>query len=163
MRKMLLSMQPYWKDKIMSGEKIYEYRSRFPDEEILAYLYVSYPVCGIAGILHLGKKIYLSDWKEKYREDISVLKRIEEYESRKNKIAMPVFSYQETNVISRESLTEALGRFIVPQSYYYLKEEMELTKYLIANIESVGDKYYNDFTKEIASEVCRDYRTQGCE
>lgn len=51
MRKMLLSMQPFWKEKIMSGEKIYEYRNRFPKEEILAYLYVSAPVSGISGII----------------------------------------------------------------------------------------------------------------
>ena len=93
MKQILLSMRPFWKEKIMSGEKVYEYRSRFPDEEILAYLYVSTPVCGISGILHLGKKIYLSDWKEKYKGNSATIKRIEEYESRKNKIAMPILSF----------------------------------------------------------------------
>lgn len=36
MKKMLLSMKPYWKDKIMSEEKIYEYRTRFTDEETIS-------------------------------------------------------------------------------------------------------------------------------
>lgn len=57
MKKMLLSMKPYWRDKIMSGEKIYEYRTRFTDEEVIAFLYVSKPVYAVTGILYLGKKL----------------------------------------------------------------------------------------------------------
>lgn len=160
MKKMLLSMQPYWKSKIMTGEKIYEYRSRFPDEEVLAYLYVSYPICGIAGVLHLGKKIFLEDWKAKYRDNSDVIERIEEYESRKNKIAMPVLSFQESCLLSRKQLSDELGRFIVPQSYYYLKEDMELTRYIESNIEYIGEKQYNDFSKEYINEICRNYRQE---
>ena len=100
MRKMLLSMQPFWKEKIMCGENIFEYRSRFPKEEIMAYLYVSSPVCAITGILYLGEYQLLAEWKEKYHSNSEVLKRILDYESRKNKMAMPVLSYQDTPALT---------------------------------------------------------------
>lgn len=158
MKQILLSMRLFWKEKIMSGEKVYEYRSRFPDEEILAYLYVSTPVCGISGILHLGKKVYLSDWKEWYKGNFVTIKRIEECESRKNKIAMPILSFQKTNLITRSELDEMLEKFIVPQSYYYLKKEMELTKLIESRIKCEGKIKYNDFTVERGENVCKKYR-----
>lgn len=158
MRKMLLSMQPFWKEKIMTGEKIYEYRTRFPDEEILAYLYVSAPVCGIAGILHLGKPIFLSTWRESYKDDIAVSDRIREYESRKNKLAMPVLSYQETNIITRSELDDKMEKFVVPQSYYYLKDDMELTDYLSKHIRRLGKKEENVFLEDDSSNICRKYK-----
>lgn len=155
---MLLSMQPAWKKKIMTGEKIYEYRTRFPNEEVLAYLYVSTPVCGIAGILHLDKPIALSTWKEKYKGNIAVFDRISEYESRKNKYAMPVVSYQETNVITRSELNEKLDKFVVPQSYYYLSDDMELTKYLEKNMNRNDEIKYNDFFIKRDQDICKKYR-----
>ena len=44
MRTMLLSFKPEWYNRIKEGSKIFEYRRTFPDEEILAYMYVSSPM-----------------------------------------------------------------------------------------------------------------------
>lgn len=155
---MLLSMQPFWKEKIMSGEKIYEYRTRFTDEEVIAYLYISAPVYGVAGVLHLGKKIYLDDWLEKYKENPEVVSRIMDYKSRKNVVTMPVLSYQETNLITRAELEAALGKFVWPQSYYFLKDDMELTKYIEEHICFVSDKKENCFDNESVEDICKKYR-----
>lgn len=157
MKKMLLSMQPFWKEQIMSGKKIYEYRTRFPDEEILAYLYVSAPVYGIAGVLHLGRKIYLDDWLVKYKDNENVVKRIVEYKSRKNVVSMPVLSYQESRLIPRSELEAALGKFVWPQSYYFLKEDMDLTKYIESHINFLGEKKENNFSKESIEDICKNY------
>lgn len=54
---MLLSMQPFWTEKVLSSIKIYEYRNRFPDEQIKAYIYESTPVQSITGVLLLGHRI----------------------------------------------------------------------------------------------------------
>lgn len=156
--KMLLSMKPFWKEKIMSSEKIYEYRTRFTDEEVIAYLYVSAPIYGIAGVLHLGKKIYLDDWLEKYKENTEVVDRIKEYKSRKNVVTMPVLSYQEKNLITRAELEKALGKFVWPQSYYFLKDDMELTKYIEEHLCFVGEKHENCFDVESVDDICRIYR-----
>ena len=57
MKKLLLSFQPYWVEKIMNGEKIYEYRKRFCNEPVIAYMYVSTLVKAVTGIIHLGKSL----------------------------------------------------------------------------------------------------------
>ena len=69
MRTMLLSFKPEWYNKIMDGSKIFEYRRTFPNEEIMAYMYVSSPVKAITGVVYLGKRHCLSDWLEDYKED----------------------------------------------------------------------------------------------
>ena len=158
MKTILLSMQPFWKSKIMSGEKIYEYRSRFPKEIIKALLYVSTPVCGITGIIYLGKPILLTEWIEQYRNDSEVIHRIEEYKERNNKVAMPVLSYQETNLLTRQTLDLELEKFTVPQSFYYLREDMKLTKYLEKNIVTEGELHTNNFESINSIEICRNYR-----
>ena len=52
MRTMLLSFKPEWFNKIKDGSKIFEYRRTFPDEEIIAYMYVSTPMKQIVGRVH---------------------------------------------------------------------------------------------------------------
>ena len=54
MRTILLSFKPKWFNKIISGEKIFEYRNAFADNEVLAYMYVSTPIKQVVGILHGG-------------------------------------------------------------------------------------------------------------
>ena len=44
MRKMLLSFRPEVYEKIKAGQKIFEHRRNFPDESVMAYMYVSSPV-----------------------------------------------------------------------------------------------------------------------
>lgn len=56
LRKMLLSFKPEVYEKIKSEEKIFEHRRNFPDEPIMAYMYVSAPVKAITGIVYLGKR-----------------------------------------------------------------------------------------------------------
>ncbi len=158
MKTVLLSMQPFWKDKIMSGEKIYEYRSRFSKEIVKAYLYVSAPISGISGILYLGEPILLTEWREQYKDNMEVVRRIEEYQKRKNKVVMPVLSYQETNLINLQTLGMKLEKFTVPQSFYYLREDMELTKFLEENIVEEGLLQTNDFERININEICRNYR-----
>ena len=62
MRKMLLSFKPEVYEKIKSGKKKFEHRRNFPDESVMAYMYVSSPVKAITGIVYLGKRHCLFDW-----------------------------------------------------------------------------------------------------
>lgn len=156
MKKMLLSMKPHWRDKIMSGEKIYEYRTRFTDEEVIAYLYVSKPVYAVTGVLYLGGKVYLKDWKSIYSDKSDLIKRIEAYESRGNKVAMPVLAYQETNEISLKELRDNIAGFVAPQSYNYIREGSELEMYLISHLV-YGVKKENDIEGRGINEICRSY------
>lgn len=44
MRAFLMSFNPVWTQKIKSGEKIYEYRQRFCDDDARVYMYITKPV-----------------------------------------------------------------------------------------------------------------------
>ncbi|MGN0244449.1 MAG: ASCH domain-containing protein, partial [Lachnospiraceae bacterium] len=79
MRTMLLSFKPEWFNRIKEGSKIFEYRNIFPDEEIMAYMYVSSPMKMIVGKIHLGRRIHINTWKEIYKEDRDVCGRIDDF------------------------------------------------------------------------------------
>lgn len=68
---MLLSFRPDVYEKIKSGLKIFEHRRNFPDEPIMAYMYVSSPVKAITGVVYLGKRHCLSDWIHLLYEEIN--------------------------------------------------------------------------------------------
>ena len=120
MRTMLLSFKPEWYNRIKEGSKIFEYRRTFPDEEILAYMYVSSPMKMIVGKIHLGRKIYINTWKEEYKEDEQVCERIDDFLTR-HTYAMPILSFQMTKEIDLETLRKFNRNFICPQMYYYLE------------------------------------------
>ena len=112
MRKMLLSFKADVYERVLSGEKIYEYRKVFPDEPIEAYLYVSNPIKAIVGIMHLGNKTIIESWKEKYLYNQDAVRRIDEY-LKQHKYAMEIQTFQNTNKIkikdkSSASVVEAL-------------------------------------------------------
>lgn len=79
MRTILLSFKSDLFQHLQSGKKIFEHRSVFPDEPIRAYLYVSKPTMAIDGILELSNKTAISKWKDIYKNDAEVLRRIEGY------------------------------------------------------------------------------------
>lgn len=118
MRTMLLSFKPRWYNKIMDGSKIFEYRRTFPNEEIMAYMYVSSPVKMIVGRIHLGKRIDINTWKEQYKADKEVCERIDDFLTR-HTYAMPVLSFQMTKEIELEILRKFNPNFVCPQMYYY--------------------------------------------
>ncbi|WP_155266016.1 hypothetical protein [Kandleria vitulina] len=158
MKKIILSMKPGWMEYVMSGEKIYEYRTRFPDDEIEAYLYVSRPDCVITGKIILGRKILLDEWLDKYSTHPEVLDRINAYIKRGNKVVMPIISYQTTNALSREYLEEKIGKFTVPQSFYYVKEGTRLFEVLEKEIIPTSGWNYNVFSDKCLDEICRKYK-----
>ncbi len=132
MRTMLLSFKPEVYNRILSGEKIFEHRRTFPNEPIKAYMYVSSPVCEITGILFLGKRHNLNEWKERFSYDGAAVNRIEAYLQKVN-YAMEILEFRETTSISLNKLREDMGDFVCPQMYYYL-EGKPLLKYLEENL-----------------------------
>lgn len=58
MRTVLLSLKPEVFQNVQSGKKIYEHRKVFPDEPVIAYIYISRPVQELAGVMYLGKRNY---------------------------------------------------------------------------------------------------------
>lgn len=100
---MLLSFKPDVYEKIKSGKKIFEHRRNFPDETIMAYMYVSAPVKAITGIVYFGKRHLLSDQKEEFKADMDAVARIEKYQE-SYQYAMEIDEFQETTEIPLDDL-----------------------------------------------------------
>lgn len=150
---MLLSFKADVYEKVIAGEKIYEHRKVFPDEPVLAYLYVSAPVKAIVGIMKLENKTSIESWKDKYSYDTDVVTRIDACLEH-HKYAMEIAEFQETNSIALEKLRMDLPGFVVPQMYYYI-DDSELLIYLKKNLRPIGKKIVHDFSNISSDSICK--------
>ena len=130
MRTMLLSFKPKWYNLIKDGSKIFEYRRTFPDEEIMAYMYVSSPMKMIVGKIHLGRKIDINTWKEEYKEDADVCERIDDFLSR-HTYAMPVLSFQMTKEIDLVTLRKFNPNFVCTIIWKIIRSYMSLLRKML--------------------------------
>lgn len=149
---MLLSFKPEVYEKIKSGKKIFEHRRNFPDEPIMAYMYVSAPVKAITGIVYLGKRHLLSDWHEEFKEDKDAVVRIEKYQE-SYRYAMEINEFQETTEISLDDLRRDIPDFYAPQMYIYL-DGTDLLEYIENNIKSLDENIKHNFKEISADMVC---------
>jgi predicted transcriptional regulator len=152
MRKMLLSFKPEVYKKIKSGQKIFEHRRNFPDEPIMAYMYVSAPVKAITGIVYLGKRHLLSDWKEEFKDDENAVARIEKYQE-SYRYAMEIDVFQETTEISLENLRRDVPGFVAPQMYIYL-DGTRLLEYVEARLVEKSINIKHTFDIIDLEEIC---------
>lgn len=155
MRTMLLSLKPEIFDLIRSGKKIFEYRHQFYTDSINAYLYISKPVQKVVGYIEFDKRINLQDWKEKYKNNSEVSNRIDDYISKNYKYAMPINKFKMTTEIPLIDLKNNLNKFIIPESYYYLDNFMDLNNYIRKNIEFTGEVIENNFKVIDSADICR--------
>ena len=153
MRKMLLSFKPNVYKKIYEGVKIFEHRRNFPNEPIMAYMYVSKPVRAITGIVYLSNRHELIDWERQFSYDSQAIQRIEEYK-KSYRYAMEIVEFQETNKISLDDLKRDLPNFVVPQSYIYLDNNTELLKYIDEKIVELGKNIKHDFSIITSNQIC---------
>lgn len=144
MRKIFLSFSPRYYDILRDGSKIFEYRKRFCDEEVLAYIYLGKPVQQVVAIAQLGKRIELKDWYNIY-SDVETKNRIIDYMSR-NKYAMPILMFQEINPISIAEIKSEFPNFYIPLSFRNLNSNDMVTKYIEDRTVYKGEKITHDFT-----------------
>lgn len=151
-RKMLLSFKPEVYEKIKAGKKIFEHRRNFPNEPIMAYMYVSTPVKAITGIVYLGKRHLLSDWKEEFKYDKDAVSRIEKYQE-SYRYAMEIDEFQETTEILLEDLKHDVPGFVAPQMYIYL-DGTELLDYIDKHIEMREIHLKHSFDEVKSEQIC---------
>lgn len=152
MRTMLLSFKADVYKRVVSGEKIYEHRKVFPDETILAYLYVSSPIQVITGKMILGNKRKIEDFLTLYRDDAEVCNRVRKYMKEHNCV-MEIQDFQQTTEIPLSVLRKDLDKFVIPQMYYYL-DDTPLLKYIENNIKNEGVHIVNDFSNVDRNYIC---------
>lgn len=154
MRTMLLSFKQEWYNKIMDGSKLFEYRRTFPNERIMAYMYVSSTVKMIVGRIHLGMRIDINTCKEQYKADKEVCERIDDSLTRHTYV-MPVLSFQMKKEIELEILRKFNPNFVCPQMYYYLDNYPELFDFIRKNATDIGELHINSFVNIEKDEICR--------
>lgn len=152
MRTMLLSLKPEVFQNVKSGTKIYEHRRVFPDEPIKAYIYISRPIQALAGIMYLGNKTNIEDWKEKYKDDADAQKRIDEY-LKYFKVVMEIQKFQNTSSIALEDIKKVFPNFLIPQMYYYL-DDHPLLQYLNDNLVPIGEPITHTFENITSDQIC---------
>lgn len=152
MRKMLISFKPEVFKALASGEKIYEHRRVFPDEPIMAYIYVSRPIQAIAGIVVLDNKNDLRDWRSRFSYDLAAVSRIDEY-LKHHRVVMEIRRFQATNQIPLSDLRTVFPNFLIPQMYYYL-DGTPLLEYLEEHIYPIGDPITHTFDNITSNMIC---------
>ncbi len=152
LKTIILSFKPEVYNRIVSGEKIFEHRRAFPDEEVKAYLYVSRPISAIKGILYLNNRHTLEEWLTEYKNDSDAVKRIKKYQE-KYRYAMEMPKFIETTEITLKEIRESI-KFNVPRSYYFI-DETELLQYIIEHIKETGRIILHEDYLDISSEkIC---------
>lgn len=153
MRTMLLSFKPDIYQKIYDGIKIFEHRRNFPDESIVAYMYVSKPIRAIKGIVYLNNRHTLTDWENEFSDDPAAIKRIKEYEE-SYRYVMEISEFQETTQISLDEIKKEFPDFVVPQSYIYLDKNPELLKYIENHLKLLTKNIKHDFSQITSEQIC---------
>lgn len=152
MRRILLSFSPNYYEVLRNGNKVFEYRKRFCNEEVLAYIYLGKPIQKIVGIALLGKRINLSDWYDMYTDENTRL-RIKDYMTR-NRYAMPIKSYQIIEPIPIIEIKKLFPDFYIPLSFRNLSDEDELTRYLIEHTRKIGTEVIHKFDIIEQKNIC---------
>ena len=134
-------------------KKIYEHRKVFPDEPVKAYIYVSKSIQAICGVMYLSNKTSLLDWREMYKEDVATVKRIDVYLPI-HKFGMEINRFEYSNSIPIVELRQNLDKFIIPQMYYYI-EDLDLLRYIEANIEFDGIVIIHEYDNTTSEMICR--------
>ncbi|WP_028518808.1 hypothetical protein [Ruminococcus flavefaciens] len=156
MRTILLSFKSDIYQHLQTGEKIFEHRSVFPDEPIKAYLYISKPVMAIGGVLELSNKTAIAEWKDTYKDDPEVVRRIDKYLSQ-HKYAMQINSFQDTNMISLQKIRSIFPSFVVPRMYYFI-DDSPLLKYLESELHPKCQLITHDFSKIDRNDICVEWK-----
>lgn len=152
MRHMLLSFKAEVFERVLSGKKIFEHRKNFPDEPIIAYLYVGKPIQAVVGIMLLQKRTNLEAWKDKYSYDKDAVTRINEY-LKKYRYVMEIAEFQNTNMISLEKIKRDIPDFNIPYMYYYL-DDSPLLDYFQRNLYPQGEKVIHKFDNIGSWQIC---------
>lgn len=153
MRTILLSFDEKWYPVLKSGEKIYEHRKKFCDEEVRAYLYLGKPRQQIVAEIGLSKRESLESWLMLYKNDISVVNRIKSFMER-NKYAMKVLWFKEIEPISIKKIQEIYPELKIPISFHFLDKKPTILKWIDNNKKYTGYQYENDFSNVRKEDIC---------
>ena len=167
MEEIILSFKPEFFSALLTKKKHFEYRSRIPKEQTVAYLYLSSPAKMIVGKIVIGKrneiKAFLNDSDLSNDCRLNLNKHCQEGSNYFSAI-------HSLSLLDRPILLEEARRispnFSAPQGYSYVKNYQELHKYLqqanYSSFEINSNESLNLlglFTKDIVSQFKQEIET----
>ncbi len=153
MRTILLSFDERWYDALKSGDKIFEHRKKFCNEEVRAFLYLGKPRQQIVAEIGLSRRELLSDWLIKYRDDKEVILRIKDF-AKRNKYVMKVLWFKEIKPIGIVELQKRYPELKIPISFHFLDKKQNVLQWIDENKEYTGYQFYNDFSCISKDDIC---------
>lgn len=131
MKKIILSFKPEFFRALLTQKKHFEYRSRIPEQQTVAYLYLSAPAKMIVGKMVMGKrneiKSFLND--SDLNNDYCLNLNNHYREGAKYFSAIHSLSLLDSPVLLEEA-KKMSPNFSAPQGYSYIKNYQELHEYL---------------------------------
>jgi len=157
MTEIILSFKPEFFKALLTGKKHFEYRSRIPEKEMIAYLYLSAPAKMIVGKMILGQCNKIQNFLENSDFENSSRLYLENHLQEGAKYFSPIYSLSIfDSPISLKQAKELSPKFKAPQGYSYVKNYKELHNFLENSVFSTFEiKPSNDlnllglFTKDI--------------
>ncbi|MEC0368607.1 hypothetical protein [Paenibacillus chibensis] len=141
-RLIILSLQPQPYGLIMQGIKKHEFRRKFLDTSVNAFIYVSSPVKAIKAYIEFDAPIV---------DEVDPIGRIAEQEGSgtlsgitaymkglKTGYAIPIRSFREIEPLTLEELTNTY-HFTAPQSYIFADSRPELKEELLRRLHIDGE------------------------
>lgn len=123
----IISIHPDFVDKIISGEKQYEFRKRFPDNIRYMLIYTTSPVKKITALVEIDTVLCDTPrniWS-KTRKQSGITKRFYDAYFKDKRMAYAV-RLKNIHILNHPLLiTDLKGIKVAPQSYVYLKEQMD--------------------------------------
>lgn len=153
MRTILLSFDEKWYPVLKSGNKIFEHRRKFCNEEVRAFLYLGKPRQQIVAEIGLAKRELLEDWLHQYQDDDEVVCRIQDF-MRRSKFAMKVLWFKEIEPINIVELQEQFPELKIPISFHFLDNKLNVLKWLDNNKKYTGYQIENGFSKVCKDDIC---------
>ncbi len=153
MRTILLSFDEKWYPVLKSGEKIFEHRRKFCNEEVRVFLYLGKTRQQIVAEIGLGKRELLEDWLQQYQEEKEVADRISDF-MRRNKFAMKVLWFKEIEPINIIEVQELFPELKIPISFHFLDKKPDVLKWLDDNKHYTGYQIENDFSNVGRDSIC---------
>lgn len=153
MRTILLSFDENCYPSLRNGDKIFEHRKKFCNEEVRAYLYLGKPRQQIVAEIGLSKRENLKDWLLKYKDDEIVVSRIKNFMI-KNKFVMQVKWFKEIEPISIKDLQNKFPKLNIPISFHYLDNKPEVLSWLDKNKKYTGYHFENCFNNVGKDRIC---------
>lgn len=127
----LMSLKPQFYRMILAGKKKHEFRKRFPDKPINAFIYVTQPVGAVKALLELDSPIKEPEGLIGH-EGIGVREFI--HGQKPGRVALPIRSVRPLKKAVNLEVLKTKFYTHAPQSYIYLHNNPGLLKHLLSLI-----------------------------